>query len=941
MNRTFRRLSVFVVLALGFLLAWTTMVTQASSRGEAGIALGETVNWVLGHARTDEDTPRPVQNARIVARRAGTGEVQETTTDAHGAYTLSLPVGTATWYVRAETTTATTPSNLVPPPQARVLVFGRQADVRSDVDFTFHALPEEERARIIGHVLITGTTPTVPTFPVTVTATSVPIPNVRVQSPIGAGTGVFELAVPPGRYQVNVMPEDPSAYIPPLLLPFTVEAGDVHDMGFLYLRPVAPGTATVQGQVLTPQDDPVSGVTVVAALLSEKGMTTASWTPVRRVVTDAQGRFTHRLSAGTWWIAVALGPEDPYMPYRFQWQKVLTVADEDVVKGVVLRVMPADVHIHGRLVRSDTGAPATDACGVVAAFRKGTPVAYAYRTFVGETFDLSVVPGEYRLTVIPNPDLSGLGVDPALYPPSCTPGAYMVTSKKGISATQDANVTITLPVAETTVHGHLWDVDRETRVLGVSGLLLGWHASSDRAGTWSATHIDPDTGTGNLRAGPGNWILAFQVDPNTPYVEMPPVQTLSVPPNTRDVDVNLPVAQVGIAVRGRVLAPDGKGVRGAVVLAMGLAIPDGSSAERSWVREHVVVTREDGAFVLGLPPGSYVLSVVGPPSLLLGEEAWISPQPELISVREDQPAPEPVLQFRSGDAVIHGHLALATPSGTSKQEDVSGLPALVWAATASAQTLTAGHTRTWVEMSSAGEGTYSLPLLQGQKWVVGALYEVENTLWITQTVVDVNRADIVLDLTLAHAYTVAQDLAQMVNPGQSFYGELEDGASLYIPAGVLQDVASLPGTPVLLTFQASIMDALAEMPVGMLPGMYDAWPQSAGGTSLLLVSPMYTVDAQDVLAGGGTGGTASLEEEEAAPMVLRIPYDADVLAVHHIPESALRVVHLTNAGTWVPVDGFVVDAANNQVVVFAQEMGAYAVTVSQARWSIFVPAIIQ
>ncbi|RME43404.1 MAG: carboxypeptidase regulatory-like domain-containing protein, partial [Chloroflexi bacterium] len=514
--------SLFVALltlVLSLALTWVATEAQAPATLAAVPAIGtqQDQNRVLGHARTDETTPRSVQNARIIATRVGVGEQVTALTDAMGAYTLTLPVGIATWSVAAEATESTIPAGAVAPNQPRLLVFGRGAETKAGIDFTFHI----------------DTT----------------------------------------------------------------------------------NTASLQGHVMTPEDQPVAGVRVVAIKIDSLVSGGRLQVPtIRYTETGAQGEFAMMVDAGTWWVAVTLGADDPYMPYRLQWQTIVTVADGQTVDNMVLRVAPATARIHGALVREGSGEPATDACGIVAAFKQGEPAVYTYRTFTGASFDLPVTQGTYRVAVIPNPNLPVGSISLPAYLPSSSPtqiatceaGKYLVRTLPQVTVEgPETDVVVPLRAAETTIHGRLWDLGSQQAVTGVQGLIFGWSpelsdSGGSGQGTWSAAPINPETGVGDLRAGSGDWLLAYQVDPNSSYHVAPGVITMTVPPGVPEIDVSLPVVGAESMVNGRVVAPDGSGVPGVLVVAAGISqlpgatgsLPGGGSIPASLVGDVAVVTDE-------------------------------------------------------------------------------------------------------------------------------------------------------------------------------------------------------------------------------------------------------------------------------------------------------------------------------------------------------------
>ncbi len=950
-------------------LVWAMPAQGEDSPTSATVDTPQDNNVVTGHARTDEDPPRPVQNARIVARRPATGAEVSTTTDAEGAYTLELPVGVATWNIRAEKTDTTIPPEAEAPSISRPVVFGPRPSTKTGIDFTFHVPSTEEGAHIVGRVLVSATVPFVPTFPVTVTDVSIQIPPKVTSGQINPTTGRFDLTVSEGRHQVAIFPQDFLNYLPPVIPPFKVETGETHDLGDLYLIPLH-GSATIRGQVLTTEDQPVAGVQVVAMklgnILTGGGLQVPE---IKRAQTSPTGDFALPVTGGTWWVAVSLGQGDPYMPYRLQWQTIVNVEDGGTVDDVILRVAAADAWIRGTLINAATGQPADDACGVVAAYKQGQAGTYSFRRFTGSTFDLPVTAGTYRLSVIPSPDLEDLdGSIP--YPPSCEPGKYLVTTVPQVEVNGPGVTSIQVQLAVrtgATIRGQLWNLTEKQSVTGVGGVMIGWQpaASGTGQGNWAAARIDPATGVGELQVTQGDWLVSYHVQAGSGYRAFPGVISVTVPSDVTTVDVHLPVVQPKQAVSGQVLDPDGNGVRGVIVTATGIgwqglrgALIGPNQTPVGLSRDMAAVTNKDGTFTLNLSYGVYRLSVLGPPELLKGQgdQPWISPQPEIIKLLPNQPAPTPVLRFRTGDATIHGHLSLATGSAQSGKGTEVELPAMVWAATAGGPSRITGHTKVLVPMSGTGEGDYSLPAIQGQRWVVQAVYEVGSSLWMTRAVVDVDSADVRLDLTLTPRDLLPAGVAQILDPDEPFYVELADGASLYIPAGALTvtgQVASAKGAtaarpdaapridlPTLISLQSSLIKTLGiSVPVPCCSNV---------GVPL---SPAYEIGAQLLQSApqAGAQGVGAMPQlvplaapadiELNVPMVLRIPYDASALAAEGISEEDIRVWYMPTdtADTREPVEDYVIDAEHDEVVIFAEGFGTYTLAAERTTWSVYLP----
>ena len=911
-----------LVLSLWLSLASQLALSMPLPQTDTGSPNDE-FNGIQGHALTDEASPQAVQNALIVAKKVGTGDEETALTDASGAYTLPLPSGISLWRVHAETISTTIPANAVAPGGEQLVSFGTQPETKT-ADFTF----EMPNAQIVGRVLVSGEPPIVPTFPVTVTATGL----VGVSEQIDA-EGFFTLTVPAGWYLVTVWPEDPLLYLPPAPAQGSVSEGETWDLEDLYLTPPAYA-ATLSGQVLTPDDQGVPGLRVVAYNLDRTALL-----PSRSTTTEEpDGSFALTVQAGTWWVAVALGEDDDYMPYRLEWQTVVSVEAGSTVDDILLRVTPAGSHILGTLTEEEGGPPATDACGLVAAFKAGEPATYDYRRFAGSTFDLPVVSGTFRLAVLPNPGIEELA---DFAPPGCEPGKYLVKTVPQVEVGEGVSVQITIPlrVADVTIHGQLWDEAESAVVTGWDGQIVGWSQ-----GNWTATRVDPATGTGDLRASDDTWWLAYHIDPQSGYLARPGVVRVPVPTGTTAITVPLPVVRSEAMITGTVLDPDGAPLPWVAVTAINLGAPTTGGDQ--------AITGEDGQFTLSLDYGDYLVTAFGPPEWQ-EEQPWITPEPQRITLTPYTPVQEVELRFRNGDATIHGHLSLGTAVSPTFQ-----VPALVWAATVG------GHTKAWVTMPVTGSAVYSLPVLQGQMWTVGAIYEVGSSLWVTQTVVTVDTADVELDLVLTQAYTLATSLVQSVDPDWPFYGELGDEVSAYIPAGALptRGAASASTMSLVRSIDPYYIITLKQNVYSLLDLFVPLWvwdyiplrhhdrlfaegqsgnmTAAASGSTLLseeitLVSLPYEVGATDD-QGEPVAGDLS------QPAVIRIPYDEEELAAQGFTEDDLQPVYYDETtGGWGTVESFVVDADENEVVIFADRLGTYALIATKATQQIFLPLILR
>jgi hypothetical protein len=933
-----RTLSVGTSLVIAVLFTSAFLLTLAHAAPEQGpIAITASAGHespsadktIQGHAKTDEDSPRPVARARVVVKPLLVDEaVAQAETDAGGAYSVTFPAGEGCYRVVAQATDAISPAGVLPPADWQPVCFGWQS-VKT-VDVVFRA----PTSQIVGRIWVSKTT-SAPSFPVTVTARSrwsLDHPAVVEVSQALDADGFFTLSVPAATYDVFATPDDPCYFNPDdMVLARGIEVEGRRDLGTHYLSPVVEA-ATLAGHVRTPGGEGVAGVDVRPVKVDLTDLQNPGALPWPLDTTNGEGAFSFcipsDLAEGRWWVGVALGHSSDYMPSPLRWWTTVSLTATQVVTDVELLVEPASALISATLIQETSGEPASDACGVVAAFRQGDPTAYNARPFVGGTFQLPVITGTYRLAVIPDP---GLPITPAFYPEACAAsmGKYLMTTEPRVAAPEPTTVTvpITVRVADATVHGRLWDPTEGMTVTGVSGQLLGWSQ-----GTWSAARLEPETGLGHLRASSGSdWLLAYHVDPTTGYRALPGVTAAAVPSDADEVTVNLPVWDGLASITGTVLQPNGEPLtRPVAVAAVGLAPdPSFSTANGEGLgmgakpRGDTMVT-EDGAFTLTLGYGVYAVSAVGPPEVT-SDEAWISPEPQIVALTPGQPSQKQDLQYRRGDAVIHGQVRLPAAAAAG-QDGRAGELALVWAAAPGA------HTKTWADVDAGG--AYTLPVLQGQRWAVGAAYELDRQLWVTQTAVTVaeGTADVALDLRLTPALSLTSGLAQAIDAHLPAYGELADGAAINVPVGALPEGG---GT---LQLRDSLMRAMARADVSHLaPSLGGTGPASTlAAGDVVLLSPAYELSLVDAM------GRAPGAGEMAAPMALTIPYDDEALMAHGLKESDVQAVTMAPGGVgWEAVANVVVDEEANEVVVFTDRMGSYAlVAAAPGLPRVFLPLVV-
>lgn len=929
-----------------FLFLLAAPVAWALSMSQDGLSGGTVSNTIRGTASLSGGTA--VQNARIVAQKLSGGTVYEAFTDASGAYTLTVPTGAATWRVSAESTNTTTPTGAQPPGSDRLVVFNVGGPYeKTGVDFTF-SLPD---AQIVGRVMIHGSPDFAPSFPVTVTAFS---PIHSDVSTLINPDGTFTVTVAAGVYEVSFRAAS-TVYRPPRPVRKQVDAGQTWDLGIVYLESIG-GFATISGQVLiASSSQPAPNAPVMAVPLE------TTWPPVTGeslgsaeiVHTDANGVFTHSVRAGMWWIAVDIGdPAQGYLPYRDSWQTIVTIGPLQTITNTQLFVEAADSHILGTLTDGVGGPQAADACGLVATYKAQDIVStvYNFRRFEGGVFDLPVISGTYRLAVQPNPDidrlLNALPQPPALQAKvqACASGKYLVATEPHIVVGAQSTVPITIPLAtaDVTIHAILWDVAQDQALTGWDGQVIGWSE-----GNWTATAVYTPTGSGDLTASAGTWLLAYRVDENSGYESRPGVWGVQIPTGTVEVTVTLPVFHARAVISGTVRAPDGAPVAGAPVSAINISPVSVANAGLAVGDGDATITDQNGNYTLYLDYGAYQVTAFRPPDWRdnNASQAWISPEPQRVLLTPQSSAQQVNLQFRNGDAVIHGRLSLGSAFKTMGLPSGFQMPAIVWAGS------TSGRTYTQAPMPMNPGEEYSLPAFQGEQWLVGAAFvDISGeTVWITETVVTVDAADVPLDLILTDSYTSLLRVAQTADPNQPFISELINKIHVSIPAG------ALPAGGRVRTFVEEVqpgrilMDLYANLSPEWQGSFCDlfnvCWNTGASGgnnAGMRLLTAPVRIGVENALGQAQTGPINT-------PMVIRIPYHTAGLAQMSLHSAAapaptpyIQPLYYDELmGGWQPVDDYVVDSVNNEVVIFSDQMGVYALVSFTSASEVYLPVVMR
>lgn len=665
--------------------------------------------------------------------------------------------------------------------------------------------------------------------------------------------GTFQLRIPNGGYKVAVDAQDPG-YLGPVLDSIRVPPNGTYDLGTLTL---IARDALITGTVTDEDGAGVAGIPLVA------------WRPgapgALRTTSGPDGAYALAVSGETWQIQPAPGPEQPYL-FTGEGQQV-DVPAGGVVPDVDFSLLAADATIAGVLV-DEAGDPVNTVDGWALARNVLTPTLQSGAPIKHGMFSVFVPAGTYNL---------------AAHLPAGSP--YMSTSERRVSVGSGETITLTLTVRlkDASIVGALWDPRNQDVVSGVPGAVGAWED-----GNWAATHINTGNGTYRLDVASGLWHLNYRIDPQSGYAKIGGPQNIPLEAG-QTAGVPLPIVSRDARLSGSVLAPDGSPLPGATVLVKGVS----GEVAHLWLHTS---TDQDGNFELAVPYGRYRLGAAG------GAQGWINPIEQLVSVPPGGVSGGHTLQFQLPDAVLSGTL---TVSNTT-----TGGMVTVWAWSEDGGFTKGRFPVTLNAGTGQASGPYSLEVISGTVWHLGAAFETPSQYWAGRAIVPVTGPSATQDLVLQGPHPKPAPVVVTFDAAYAQRINLADGTHIFIPAGAL---------PVTGTVTLRIV------PIATLPHQHHA----------LVIKYGYAFLATD--ASG-----APIEDHFNQDVVISFEYDEADLAPLGIPEVWLKPAYFsTTTDQWTFPESYVIDAQANRVTMQIDHFTDFALTGTAAVGSIYLPVIAQ
>ncbi len=837
-----------------------TIPTSTTLRNVGVITLPQAVKTVTGKVCVINTDPcDPVTDAVVAAHRLDRPGFADTPVDATGAYTLGLPGGE--WHIAA-----------VPPPPPNPpvpwvfhkppawIAFTPPITQPEDIsDVILEVVPTN--ARVQGHVVCPGDCGSYPGLQPRDIWVEVHNDQVVNGTELKAGY-LFDIPVPDGWYKLVVHLQHPQLQGPAPMEVFvgpgqTLNVGDIE----LWAK-----DAAITGHVRNMMGVGVPGVKVVG--WQQEGF---GWGGAQ---TDPNGVYTMTVIPGEWFVEPHPAPDQSYV-FRGRPRRV-HVAPHGTMTGVDFVLTDAGARIQGIAVDANDPTPQR-LWGLDGwAFTHVLPADkfFSDAPLWDGGFELKVA-GGYTYAV-------GLNLPP--HAPYVSGGTGPVPVPPGELVT----VTVPLEHKDAAIEGRLVISGTSTPASDIWAEVFG----EDEQGHWTAVRVDEGTAGYHMDVVSGTWHLRAWVDPASGYVAAPTPVAVTAESGQPAAWLELPVVPIGSFIEGQVLQPNGSPMTMSVVFAQG---------ESPFIGyfETMVETDAGGNFHLPVPLGEYVVGA-GMPVEEMKARYWLPPPP-IEGVRPPTTGLE--LRYIAVDGQINGTVRFDTGINVTPTHS-----AFVWGWSDSGTTV-----ETEAVIDTATTFAYTLPVVTGEVWHVGAVYEdVENGLYYesAEEVVSMSGSTFAQDLTLSGPYAMPQPFIVSFDGSQMQTIIMPDGVELTIPPGAL--VTS--GTVTLFIFPTKEM---RPEPGREIVGVgYEMWAVDQDGREI-------TQFNQNVL------------------MTFQYPSDA-VLAAHGISEYHLvPVYYSTLVGHWILADSYVVDTDNNEITLQIGHFTTFGTLATETEYLIYLPLVFK
>ena len=654
------------------------------------------------------------------------------------------------------------------------------------------------------------------------------------------GNYQFLIPVLPGWYQVSLYAENPILQTPNLS-PVYVGSGEVLDLPPLVM---SFKNSVLQGQVLDEFNEPAAGIQIHA------------WDPENGYDAWAEtgpfGVYSMPVTSGNWWVTAEPGLWQPYVHLDGPIQ--VFAPPWEMLRNVDFRLLTTNAIIQGYAVDNSSYFFLDWLDGWAWAElvlpAPADPLFFSDSPMWGGSFLLKARGGaEYNIgvSVPPYADYMPGGIGPVPLP-------------EGESW---LDVVVPLQAKDAWVVGSLVDGYTGDPVTGTVAELYG----VDVFGNNIAGSVNWETGQFTLAAVAGDWWLGLNLDPASGYMAASPIAAVTLV-SGQVLTQDLAIWPVESRLSGVVLDPDGLPLEGAFVMARG-------QSPFAGYYEYYTQSDSDGSYDLEVPEGVFDVSAALPGEDLI-ELGWFNPPDYTgVSVPYSATIGLPDLRFESADATIHGTLTFTGGLTISPTH-----PIYLWAWADSGQ-----WTAVEVDFWNPDFATYTLPVLSGLTWHIGAFYDdwLDGVNYESDEIpvlVPVPLDDILQDILLHPTYGASEPLIFTLDVTQFQSIVLPNGVQIDIPAGAL-------GSEGWVTLY-------------IIPG---GGPERGPG--------------QTVMGGGFEVRAVDSNGQEIRQfsnnVLITIPYPSDEeLAALGIDESQLAPAYFAELlGSWAVIDNYTQDTVNN------------------------------